>query len=196
MPTLDEYYLNLLLWEKRPFQELVHAWPEELATQIEAAFAAAVVTSALKGSICPTRQGSTNQSMGNQVENHAITKLAGAIRGFALTPCAGPGYPDRCLEHLASKLQMPLEVKATAGWDPSDSARRVLTSSSEKLRLRFGPRIHHLLLTILYSMTDDRAKVDHLRLDFLEPETTVTVRLEASVSHKILAHAPHRSLVL
>ncbi len=38
--------------------------------------------------------------------------------------------------------------------------------------------------------------MDAIRLDFLEPDTAVNVRLEASVNHKILAAGPHRSKVI
>ena len=39
------------------------------------------------------------------------------------------------------------------------------------------------------------AKIGRIRLDFLEPTTLVGVRLEASVSHKILCSGSHRSIV-
>ena len=49
------------------------------------------------------------------------------------------------------------------------------------------------LLTVLYSKQDreDFVTIDTIRLDFIESTTTVNVRLEASVNHKILVNDPH-----
>jgi hypothetical protein len=118
------------------------------------------------------------------------------MRAFTIGACSGAGYPDRILIQRDTRLRMPLEVKATSDWNPSDSNRRVLTSSSEKLRRQFTSPIHHLLMTLLYTIEGQGARVDAVRLDFLEPDTTVNVRLEASVNHKILAAGPHRSKVI
>lgn len=82
-------------------------------------------------------------------------------------------------------------MKATSGWNPKDANRRVLTSSSKKLRSQFSEPIHHLLLTVLYSNSQNSANIERIRLDFLEPTTIVNVRLEASVNHKILANSLH-----
>ena len=86
--------------------------------------------------------------------------------------------------------------QATGNWNPGDSNRRVLTSSSEKLRSHFCSPIHHLLLTVVYTRGNTSATIQAFRLDFLEPTTTVNVRLEASVNHKILEHDPHHSRVI
>ena len=93
---------------------------------------------------------------------------------------------------------MPLEMKATANWDEKDANRRVLTSSSKKLQDQFSGPIYHLLLTVLYSehTDEDLVLIDAIRLDFLEPTTPVSVRLEASVNHKILATGNHYSKII
>ena len=92
---------------------------------------------------------------------------------------------------------MPLEFKASRDWNPNDANRRVLTSSSKKLREQFPAPIHHLLLTVLYFPASPRyVVIKALRLDFLEPSTAVNVRLEASVNHKILANGPHHSKII
>lgn len=125
-----------------------------------------------------------------------IRLLAARLSDFDLRKCAGAGYPDRELIQVASGLKIPLEVKATADWDPNDSSRRVLTSSSGKLRTQFSEPIHHLLLSIVYEISSPaNAMISSIRLDFLEPTTRVGVRLEASVSHKILCTGSHRSIV-
>ncbi len=197
MPNnLADYYRDLLIWEAQQHRQLIHTWPPELVVAIEAAFVAAAPASSIKGSKCPIRAGSTNQSIGNQVEDYAITKLSSVIRGFTILPCSGAGYPDKTLVHEPSALRMPLEVKVTSNWNPCDSNRRVLTSSSEKLRTQFSDPIYHLLLTIIYSPARLHAQVNTIRLDFLEPTTTVSVRLEASINHKILSDGSHHSKLI
>ena len=72
----------------------------------------------------------------------------------------------------------------------------MLTSSSEKLRSHFRDPIHHLLLTVVHTRGNISPTIQAIRLDFLEPTTTVNVRLEASVNHKILTHDSHQSRVI
>jgi hypothetical protein len=89
-------------------------------------------------------------------------------------------------------LKVALEMKATSQWNPADSNRRVLTSSSAKIRNNFCPPIYHLNCTVMYDPSDsDAATINALRLDFLQPTTLVNVRLEASVNHKILSSGIH-----
>jgi hypothetical protein len=96
----------------------------------------------------------------------------------------------------SSGLKVAFEIKATSDWNPADSNRRVLTSSSEKIRRAFKTPIYHLLCTLLYTVQPDSARIDAVRLDFIEPTTSVNVRLEASVNHKILASGPHKSIMI
>lgn len=175
--------------------ELIHQWPQELRNAIVSAFENAVSESSVKGSICPIPLGTTNQAIGNKVEEYIVPKLDSALSDFLISKCRGSGYPDQILIQQSTKLHMPLEMKATAGWDEKDSNRRVLTSSSKKLRAQFSEPIYHLLLTVLYSKQDDEdfATINTVRLDFLEPTTPVNVRLEVSVSHKLLADGDHYS---
>lgn len=196
MATLSDYYKDLLVWEGIPDRQLVNPWPATLIKAIEQDMRASIITGKIIGLPCPIRDGSTNQSIGNQVEEHAIPALAENLGMFRLCKCSGAGYPDQVLTEISSGLRMPLEVKATSDWNPSDSNRRVLTSSSEKIRRAFTAPIHHLLLTLLYKINASSAIMEHVRLDFLEPVTPVSVRLEASVNHKILAHGTHTSIVV
>ena len=175
---------------------LVHAWPVQLRQSVEADIASAIVSSGVKGTNCPIRPGSTNQSIGNQVESYTIQLLQQHTSAFTIGPCSGAGYPDKTLMERSTRLKIPLEVKATSGWNPADSNRRVLTSSSTKLRNQFTAPIHHLLLTVIYTSATSHAIIDAIRLDFLEPSTSVSVRLEASVNHKILSNGPHHSKVI
>jgi hypothetical protein len=196
MATLSDYYRDLLKWEGIPHQQLIDPWPEKLMQAVESNLRYAVTMSEIKGAKCPVRHGSTNQSIGNQVEEYTISKLSPKVSAFSLCPCPGAGYPDRMLIDKSSKLQIPLEFKATSEWNPSDSNRRVLTSSSEKVRRHFFTPIHHLICTAIYSLQDGAASISAIRLDFLEPSTVVNVRLEASVSHKLLSDSPHRHVLL
>lgn len=196
MPNLLDYYTDLLNWEGVTPIPLIHTWPIPLRQSIEADIVAAVGSSGIKGTNCPIRPGSTNQSIGNQVEEYTISLLQLHTSVYTIGPCSGAGYPDKTLTERATRLKMPLEVKATSDWNPSDSNRRVLTSSSNKLRSQFKDPIHHLLMTILYSPTASHATIDAIRLDFIEPSTSVSVRLEASVNHKILSNGPHHTKVI
>ena len=196
MPTLSDYYNDLQVWENVERKTLIAEWPETLAVSVETEIHDAIAAAGVLGIRCPIRKGSTNQSIGNQVEDFVIPLLAAKLSGFTLRKCAGAGYPDRELIQADSGLKIPLEVKATADWNPNDSSRRVLTSSSDKLRTQFTDPIHHLLFSILYEISSPMsAKIGRIRLDFLEPTTLVGVRLEASVSHKILCSGSHRSIV-
>ncbi|MFZ5494637.1 MAG: hypothetical protein ACOZE5_04790 [Verrucomicrobiota bacterium] len=196
MATLEDFYKDLLAWENIPHRPLVHAWPLALVSKIETNIRASVHSGTVIGLRCPIRRGSTNQSIGNQVADYALPKLAANLVDFRITRCSGSGYPDQVLTEIISRLKVPLEVKATSDWNENDSNRRVLTSSSEKIREQFTAPIHHLLLTLLYKISTGFAVVEHVRLDFLQPATAVSIRLEASVNHKILSHGTHPSFVI
>ena len=175
--------------------ELIYQWPQELRNAIVSAFENAVSRSSVKGSICPIPLGTSNQSIGNKIEEYIVPILDSGLSGFSISKCSGPGYPDQTLIQQSTNLHIPLEMKATAKWNEKGTIRRVLTGSSEKLRTRFSAPIYHLLLTVLYSKQNDEdfATIDTIRLDFLEPTTTVNIKFEASVNHKILADGDHYS---
>ena len=194
MPTLADYYRDLLIWEGVESRSLVDTWPEALIVEVKNDFIQSVARAQLKGSQCPLRDRSSNQSIGNQVEAFVVPQLTQNLSRHAISSCSGAGYPDQVLS--SASIRMPLEIKATGDWNPRDSNRRVLTSSSTKLRDQFQSPIYHLLCTVLYSVQANGVRIDALRLDFLEPSTAVSVRLEASVSHKLLSQAPHQSVVI
>lgn len=196
MATFADYYRDLLAWEEVAFVSLIEPWPTELVREVEEDFRLAVTFCGIKGASCPIRHGSSNQSIGNQVEEFTVSRLTPHSKKFRIIPCSGAGYPDKSLVQNGSGLKIAFEIKATSDWNPSDSNRRVLTSSSEKIRRAFSPPVHHLLCTLLYTVQDGSARIDAVRLDFIEPTTSVNVRLEASVNHKILASGPHRAVVL
>lgn len=190
---LAEYYADLLKWEDQPARELISEWPTELIERIKADVSNAVAAAKIIGSDCSLKIGSSNQSVGNQVEAFIVEQV-NAAGDFQIENCSGAGYPDRLLRD--DELKIPLEMKATSDWNPNDSNRRVLTSSSAKIRAQFEAPIYHLLLTAIYKVEGNNARISGIRLDFLDPETQVNVRLEASVSHKLLSNATHASLVI
>lgn len=196
MPNLEDYYKDLLSWEGQPHRVLVDEWPCSLRNSVESSMVDAVSVSALIGAFCPIPARSSNQSAGNQVEAFTVGRLEPHLLGYRLLPCSGSGYPDKMIIERGTNLAIPLEMKATSDWNPRDSNRRVLTSSSSKLCSQFSAPIHHLLATVIYSPVLNGVRIDHLRLDFLEPATPVSVRLEASVNHRILANGNHHSRVI
>lgn len=194
VPTFE----NTVSETEQQSHELIHQWPQELRDTIVSALEDAVLESSVKGSICPLPHGIKNQAIGNEVEKYIVPKLDSGLSDFSISKCRGSGYPDQILIQHTPRLHIPLEMKATADWDEKDSNRRVLTSSSKKLRAQFSEPIYHLLLTVLYSKRDeqDLATIDAIRLDFLEPTTAVNVRLEVSVSHKLLETGTHYSKII
>ncbi len=194
MKTFAEYYRELLERESIEQCELVSAWQVDLVAEIEQDFEQTITNSGIKDSFCPIRENSKNQSIGNQTEFYAVEKLNENLRTFAIESCVGRGYPDRILAKGTFK-QIALEMKATSKWNPNDSNRRVLTSSSKKLRERFAAPIYHLICTVIYQNQNQPYKIEMVRFDFIEPNTTVSIRLEASVNHKILASGNHKSIV-
>lgn len=196
MSTLLDYYDDLLRWENVPVQPLVMRWNPSESDAIERDLAQALYSSRTIGGFVPIAPGSTNQSIGNQVESYFIGNIQSSLSEFRIYNCSGAGYPDKTLIRLDNGKHYPLEFKATRNWNPSDSNRRVLTSSSTKLRRKFQGTINHILATVIYEISGGTCQVEHLRLDFLEPDTRVSVRLEASVNHKILSQGSHHNVTL
>jgi hypothetical protein len=192
--TFAEFYNELQKREGHEPLPLVDAWPVSLIDEIAQELATAIGSQAIKGSTCPLREGSSNPSVGNQVEAFVMPKLMLGLKAFRLEKCKGAGYPDQVLSKEGHKIAF--EVKATGDWNPADSNRRVLTSSSEKLRKFFKSPIHHLLCTVLYKTVSNATTIEAVRLDFLEPTSPVSVRLEVSVNHKLLATGSHRSVTI
>ena len=141
----------------------------------------------------------TNQLKGNVAADFLADHLSGHSETLKIEPLRGPGYPDKRLTLTDTGFVCGFEVKATSNWNSKDSNRRVLTSSPVKLlsainRGELPAPPCHLLGSILY----DRAlgTVSGLRLDFLEPDSLIAVRLEASTSHSLLSQGSHVSEVI
>lgn len=192
MPNFEEYYKELLEREGFQQRELISIWDKKLISEISQDFEQAVASPKFIDSLCAIRENSSNQSVGNQIEVYAIDEINEHLKLYKIEKCAGSGYPDRILakddfRHIA------LEMKATSGWNPNDSNRRVLTSSSKKIRDKFIAPIYHLICTIIYQNSNQQYQIKTVRLDFIEPHTSVSIRLEAAVSHKLLENKDHES---
>lgn len=193
---LAEYYHELQRREGLEPIELITEWAQRDTDAISAAFRNAVVASRITEQAIPTRAGSSNQSVGNQVADFFVPLINQHLQQYRIDACPGGGYPDKILVEVASRRTFPFELKATSTWDVADSNRRVLTSSSRKLRQRFPGAVNHVLATMLYATGAGVSRVQSLRLDFIGPGTLVNIRLEASVSHRLLAQATHRSTTI
>jgi len=197
MPTrIAEYYNELQRREGLAPVQLVAEWSDADTDAISTAFRNAFAASRITEQTIPIRAGSTNQSIGNQVADFFVPVMNQHLQHYRIDACPGGGYPDKILVEIASGRTFPFELKATSTWDAADSNRRVLTSSSRKLRQRFPGAVNHVLATVLYATGTDVSRIQSLRLDFIEPGTLVNIRLEASVSHRLLAEATHRSTTI
>ena len=194
MGTFAEYYSDLLRWETGETQELITSWDEELITRLLQEFSNAIEDSRIIGLNFPIRENSSNQSIGNQIADFVAGRLNRELQNFTFDKCRGNGYPDFVLVE-GNVRQIALEVKATSQWNANDSNRRVLTSSSRKLRSNFVSPIYHLLCTIIYQQISRvEGRVESIRLDFMQPTTQVNIRLESSTSHRYLEIGDHRSV--
>jgi len=143
MPThLSDYYRELQEREGYDVLELIAAWNNSTVQEISTDFRTAVELSQIVQQVVPVRAGSTNQSIGNQVADFFTMQFPRHLNAYELRACAGAGYPDKVLACRRDGQLFPLELKATSGWNAADSNRRVLTSSSRKLREVFHRTAH------------------------------------------------------
>lgn len=193
MSYLSSYYERLASWEGKEPVPLIAAWDPGDISAISSDFGAAFQRGQFYCLPLPIVAGTSNQSIGNKVAEFLVENINQHLQRFRIERCSGPGYPDKRLLCLADKRVFAFELKATSEFDPGDSNRIVLTSSSEKLRRYFRAPISHLLGTACYELGDGKVCIQKLRLDFLEPDTPVNIRLEASVSQRMLAKGAHKN---
>jgi len=148
---IAEYYNELQRREGLEPVELITEWAQRDTDAISAPFRNAVVVSRITEQGIPIRVGSTNQSIGNQVADFFVAAINQDLQNYRIDACPGGGYPDKILVEIASGRTFPFELNATSTWDVADSNRRVLTSSSRKLRQRFPGAVNHVLATLLYA---------------------------------------------
>lgn len=145
------------------------------------------------------KSAKSNQAVGNLMQKHFVDEFnKSASAKVQITSCRGAGYPDNFLSITKNRVTTNycLEFKATSDWNPKDSNRRVLMSSTTKLRKKIAEKVIpadplHILITIMYEKGS--GKIEGVRLDFLDPATKVNTRLEASTTHKLMHGASHKS---
>jgi hypothetical protein len=188
---LASYYQKLAAWEDKPVIDLVAGWQESHIAAIAEDFKAAFYASNFAANPLTVPGNLSNQAVGNRLAEFFVRQINNRLKAHSIEDCSGAGYPDKRLRAMADQNVFVFELKATSEFDPNDSNRIVLTSSSEKLRRYFRPPINHLLATVCYNQDGTQIRLENLRLDFLAPSTPVNVRLEASVSQRILSRAAH-----
>jgi len=192
--NLEEYFERLADWEDQPVVELVSQWDAAHVAAITEDFRAAYAATGFAGRPLEVEDETSNQSIGNKVAVFLEEAIGPHLGNHRIEACRGSGYPDRKLVRLADNRTFAFELKATSHFNRNDGNRIVLTCSSRKLRAEFRAAINHLLATVCYVKDGNQITVEHLRLDFLEPDSPVEVRLEGSVSQKGLARGAQESV--
>ena len=186
MTDLQGFFANLLVREGQSPIKLISAWRPADERAVRGAFETAVRTPMFAEPIAIGRLN--NQAAGNGLAATLPACLNPALvgHGYWLTQCEGAGYPDMRLVDLRHLRSFPVEVK-TSSRQGLHNSRLVLSSSTSKLRTRFRPPIHHLMLSLRYRRRRGQAFLIGVRLNFLSPKTRVDVRWEASLTSRRLA---------
>jgi len=197
MARFDAYLHEVQQRHGHQPMQLIRAWTNQEAAAVEAAIRSAAQSSGLVGSLIPNFTG-TNQAKGNRAADHFVTTLPPFLPlPFRIDPATGSGYPDRIFANGA--IGYCMELKATSNWQNGDGNRRVLTSRPEKMRRlvnngKIGNPPAHFICTVLYN--DTTSQVTGIRLDFLEPDSQVNIRLEASTSQSLLTQGTHQKAMI
>lgn len=180
-----------------PVMTLIRAWTPQEITAVETAIRSAVAASGIIGVQIPNFTG-TNQAKGNKAANHFLNIVPPRLTApNSIVPATGSGYPDRIFR--LGGISFCMEMKATSNWQNADGNRRVLTSSPTKMRnlitsgLLAAPPAH-LICTVLYN--EANSTVNGIRLDFLEPNSEIKIRLEASTSQQLLHNSPETTVTI
>lgn len=187
-----------------PASSLASPWSDSRAADIIEKWSQGIYKAGLIGKRCNPKPRlwakRTNQSRGNLVASFIAAQLGQSIPDYQISALRQEqGYPDLQLSHLTEGFSCALELKATSRWDDKDNNRRVLLSSTRKLRASIGHSLLpaqpcHLLATVNYENAS--SAIESIRLDFIEPSTMVAVRLEASTSHRMLIEGAQRSTLI
>jgi hypothetical protein len=189
---LSDYFEELQLREGvSPTVSLTGTWSQHQTDSAIDIIKNAIQSGQIIGSE-PDSFSGTNQSKGNKVAEFFFSKFRDHLPSVIIASNAkGAGYPDKLIKFEFSVAC--LELKATSNWKNSDSNRRVLTSSSKKIRKLILDKVLpvkplHLIATVFYAELS--GKIVGVRLDFMNPDTEINIRLEASTSQKLLANGP------
>ena len=186
MINLEAYFQELATREGKPGKNLVGRWLPREKRRIKQCLRTAFKRCGFEHSFLPVNTGVTSQSLGNKVADFFALNMERHLRGFSIRACKGPGYPDRRLVRVSNEKACALELKSTSNFVPDNNNRIVLTSRGEKLRRFFVPPVKHLVVTVLCRRRGGRVWLRDHKVHFLQPSTKVYVRLEASVSQRLL----------
>jgi hypothetical protein len=196
MARFENYLTELQEHQGMIPRPLIRPWLDEEANQIVEALCVAIETSGFIGNPI-VNFGGSNQSKGNRAADHFVATVPQHLpKHCKVIAAAGAGYPDRIC--VLNDKGYAMELKATSNWQDGDGNRRVLTSSPTKMLalIKSGSLDNpppHLICSVLYRQD---GVVTGTRLDFLEPDSEVNIRLEASTSQKLLAEGSHRTIIL
>lgn len=129
----------------------------------------------------------TSQSKGNRVAKYVLEHLLQHPK-IARKAGTGNGYPDYWLD--IGGTVYAIEMKATGNLNPSSTNRTVLLSSSKTLRKALNKQVviapirHAILQIVFHNRKNQHAVFKSANLYFLEPDTEVNVRFEASTHQK------------
>lgn len=167
-----------------PIRDLIHPWAKPRRQQVEAAFRQ--LQKAVSARQPVTGSVATAQELGSTGESETDLLLSG-LPGFTIKPAPGCGYPDRLLLPQAEAHNpIALEVKTSFQWDPDDTIRVVLASSTTKLRNLFrAAPINHLIVFLQINKAPPHL-LTRVRLFFLPPDFEVNLRLEAHTNKATL----------
>jgi len=156
-----------------------------------------VAASGIIGVQIPNFTG-TNQAKGNKAAIHFMNTVPPHMSSpNSIVQATGSGYPD-CIFRLGG-ICFCMEMKATSNWKNADGNRRVLTGSPTKMRNliaigKLAAPPAHLICTVFYS--EAQSTLDGIRLDFLEPDSQIKIRLEASTSQQLLHNSPQTTATI
>ena len=194
MVSLGSFLSTLQVWEGHvKSKKLIHNMPIECRSLLNQDLKQ--VAKFLKDkSVRHLRSKSrSNQSKGSAVEKYITSYLLSYdSERVQFSKAKGAGYPDLLIRFKKFPSYLVFfEIKATSDWNSKDSNRRVLFSSSKKMRnlsqLFKSTRYFHMIMTAIYNK--QTGVIKNIRFDLLDPKTKVNVRLEASTSHKLLSLA-------
>ena len=190
---LKDYFDRLLADRDLDPQCLIRDWTDGEVRIVRAAIKKAVNNASYIGKrMCGPNV--TNQAIGNESEKFFVRQVNPHLNDAIESPeRCGQGYPDKVIK-IGNKRYC-MEFKATSSWDDSDSNRRVLTSSPDRLlKLIKNEKVDippaHLVGTVLYNK--QKRTVTKFRVDFIGPDTEVNVRFEASTTQQLLSQDSHK----
>lgn len=188
MARFDEYLREVQLREGLQPIDLIRPWTPAEIDQVDQHVRRAVAASGIVGQPVPGLGPLTNQARGNRVAIYFRERVHDRLdEGAQIVTAPGSGYPDLLMK--IGDCAFLMEAKATTKWDEKDGNRCVLTSSPTKMRSLLA-KGHvqgtpaHLIVYVRYDLAT--FVLETVRLDFIDPDTEVSIRLEASTSQKLL----------